>query len=132
MPSKSSNLSPDTLTERWLKSLGWEPGQCQRQTGPVKHDLYGFADQHAFAGDFVLLVQTTTVSNLAARRSKVLGNERALKWKSARGGNLIWLLAWKKSDASVGVVLEDVQLQSGKLVAVRMEHAIAFADVRDK
>ena len=130
MPSRSNNLSPDTLTERWLRELGWTVDQCQRQMGSIKRDLHGFADQHAFAGSAVLLVQTTTVSNLASRRSKVLDNDNALKWKKARAGNLIWLVGWKKSADHLSNVLEEIQLLDGHLTAVRIEDATAHADVR--
>lgn len=129
--SSSRKLTTDTLTEVWLKALGWNADQCQRQTGLIKRDLYGFADQCAFAGRFHLLVQTTTVSNLASRRSKVLGHPNALKWKRADRGNLIFLLGWRDQTGQKPPRLEEVQLERNKLVSVSVKDAIAVADVRD-
>lgn len=127
---KSRKLSPDTLTQRWLEMLGWTVDQCQRKTGNITRDLFGFADQCAFACYYHLLVQTTTTSNLADRRRKVLEHPNAVKWKRARTHNRIFLVAWRDLTGKEPPVLEEVQWVRQKLIAVRDENAIARADVR--
>lgn len=127
-----AGLTPDTLSERWLRDLGWTVDQSWRQTGPIKHDLFGFADQFAFTAGIWLMVQSTTVDHIAARREKVLANVNALAWKRASADNLIFVLGWKRTPDHMTVKLLDIQLQDTELVAHQVEDPLAFADVRDK
>lgn len=60
----------------------------------IRQDLWGFADLIAFKPGEVLLVQTTTKSNMAARRTKINSNTTAQAWLQA--GHAIELQGWYK------------------------------------
>jgi len=94
-----NRLTPDTLTERWLRDLGWTVDQCHRKVGPVNKDLFGFADQMAFSSEQIMLVQSTSYSNISARRGKILGNRHAAAWIGIGGGYFakrrILVVGWK-------------------------------------
>lgn len=94
---KEPDLKPDTLTERWLRGLGWEIDQCHRREGPKEHDLFGFADQYAFSDGMHLMIQSTSHSggNMSSRRKKIIASDYAVKWKRSCAGNLIYLVAWR-------------------------------------
>ena len=66
----------------------WMPFQSRRQ------DLFGFADVIAFKESHaeILLVQTTTKSNMSARKKKILANDTAKKWLAA--GHHIEIQGW--------------------------------------
>lgn len=92
-----------TPTQRSLKNLrdrGYVAAVVERWNPAirVRQDLFGFADLIAFGpGEGepeVLLVQTTSTSNLAARRSKILENEHAQRWM--RLGGKILIHGWAK------------------------------------
>lgn len=58
----------------------------------IRQDLFGFADIIAFRVGEVLLVQTTTKSNMSARRNKINSNPTAQAWLAA--GHGIELQGW--------------------------------------
>lgn len=62
----------------------------------IRQDLFGFADLIAFrpGQPGSTLVQTTSGSNAAARRTKILANALALDWLKA--GNWLRLDRWAK------------------------------------
>lgn len=66
----------------------------------TRQDLFGFADIIAFNDDEVLLVQTTSSSNVAARRTKIYENELSRKWrkrsKTMFGPRRVEVHGWKK------------------------------------
>ena len=67
----------------------------------IRQDLFGFADLLAFRpGMPVMLVQTTTGSNVAARRTKVLQNATAKLWVEAKGEVCLhaWALRGKRGE----------------------------------
>lgn len=60
----------------------------------VRQDLFGFGDLLAFrpGQPGSVIVQTTSATNAAKRRQKILGNQLALDWLKA--GNWIRLDSW--------------------------------------
>lgn len=131
--ASSKKLSPDTLTERWLRGLGWDVGQCWRQTGNIKRDLFGIADQFAFAGGLHVLVQTTTVNHFAAHRVKLLASDLSTAWKRAYAGNLIYLIGWHDRTGDRVPRVEAIQWDPVKavLVAVPIQDPVLELDVQD-
>ena len=95
---------PTSPTQRSLKNLrgrGWTVGVVEKWNAHIRcrQDLFGFADLLAFHETvdcqlIVALVQTTSGSNLAARRTKILANEYAQRWM--RLGGKILLHGWAK------------------------------------
>lgn len=132
---KEPDLKPDTLTERWLRGLGWEIDQCHRREGPKEHDLFGFADQYAFSDGMHLMIQSTSHSggNMSSRRKKIIASDYAVKWKRSCAGNLIYLVAWRDKKARVMPKVEEIQWDAvaGRLVAVTIDDPVATLDVRD-
>lgn len=61
----------------------------------IRQDLFGFADLIAFKDNDVLLVQTTSGSNVAARISKINENPIALLWKTEN--RKIVVHGWRKT-----------------------------------
>ncbi len=88
--------SPTQRSLRLLRKQGWTVAVTEKWNHHVKcrQDLFGFADLLAFDAESVLLIQTTTSSNMAARIHKIYGNAHALEWVS--GGRAIWVHGWRK------------------------------------
>ena len=77
---------------------GWHPETVEHWNSFThrRHDLFGFADILAFKpSEKVLLVQTTTGTNLAARRKKIYASELAMKVMQS-GCFRIILHGWRK------------------------------------
>lgn len=74
------------MTVRHLTDHGYVAGIVERRAGPVSHDLFGFIDVLGIRGDEVLAVQSTDVTNMAARVRKIadaehVGAVRAAGWR---------------------------------------------------
>lgn len=61
---------------------------------PRRIDAFNFGDLLACRAGQIVLVQTTTQSNLAAHRLKILAIPEFYKWKEA--GGLVLLHGWRK------------------------------------
>lgn len=74
--------SPTTRSLKLLRDRGYTAAVVERWNPHVKirQDLFGFADLIAFNRHEVVLVQTTTASNMAARVKKVEENAAASLW----------------------------------------------------
>lgn len=131
--SSKPKLTPDTLTERWLRGLGWDADQCHRREGLVQKDLFGIADQYAFGAGLHLWVQSTTSSNVSARRRKILASEVAERWKRDYAGNRIYLVGWYDRTGERAPRVEEIQWDAvtARLVAVPIEDPQAALDVGD-
>lgn len=134
--TKSRKLSPDTLTELWLISLGWDVvDQCQRQMGMIKRDLFGFADQMAFSWMTHVLVQSTSLSNMPSRRHKVVEHQNTRKWLESSPSNRVFIVAWKELMHRNGDTLtprvEEVHLDRACVVSRRISDVTTCAPVRD-
>ena len=96
----------DSPTSRSLKKLrdeGWEAGVVERYIAPIRRkvDLFGFADLVAMKpGERPLLVQTTSGSNLAARRAKMA--ELATPAVALASGFRIVLHGWTRRKVKRG------------------------------
>jgi hypothetical protein len=92
--------SPTSRTKQLLEGIGWEVAIVEKYNSFTKRrfDLFEFADLLCIAhprppGGFVA-VQATSGSNHAARRDKILSNNKALRFLQA--GGHIWLVTWTK------------------------------------
>ena len=90
-------MSPTQRSLAYLRKAGYHVGIVERWMafahGGIRVDLWNFADLIAFRfGLPVMLIQTTTASNAAARRKKLLGNSIARDWVLA--GNELVLHKW--------------------------------------
>ncbi len=89
--------SPTQRSNKHLRDDGWYPETVERWCPWSKRrkDLFGFADILAIKfGMKPLLVQTTTGSNLAARRTKIYGSDLAAL--ALQSGFCIVLHGWRK------------------------------------
>ena len=93
-------MSPTQRSKAYLEKAGYSVAIVEKwnQWAKIRVDLFGFADLLAFrVGVPIMLVQTTTASNLAARRTKLLNNQDAKRWVQA-GGECV-LHGWAKRGA---------------------------------
>ena len=89
--------SPTQRSLKLLRSRGWTCWVVERwnQWAHIRQDMGGFADLVCWKeGGGVLAVQTTSGSNLAARRGKVTANQAAKEW--VRAGGSLMLHGWRK------------------------------------
>ncbi len=88
--------SPTTRSLDRLRKRGWTPGIVERRLGKfVTKDLFGFADILAMKlGEIPVLIQTTTGSNLAARRTKIYASDLAAD--ALQSGFRIVLHGWRQ------------------------------------
>jgi hypothetical protein len=97
-------MSPTQRSLKYLRGMGYQCAVVEKFNSSVKirQDCMGFGDILAcHPNGFIALVQTTSGSNLAARRAKILADPRAHVWKSA--GGMIYLHAWRKVGSRGGV-----------------------------
>jgi len=90
-------MTPTARSMTAMRETGWHPEVVERFNHWTKrrHDLFGFADILAMKkGHAPILIQTTSSSNLAARRRKVL--ESPLAALALSGGFRIMLHGWGK------------------------------------
>lgn len=88
-------MTPTARTLKELKELGFEADSVERWYGGKHHDLLGCLDIVACReGIGILGIQTTTGSNHAARRKKMLAEPRLRAWFAAGGRAEIW--SWSK------------------------------------
>ena len=91
-------MTPTQRSVAALRADGYHAQVLERWNpyAKVRVDVFGFGDILAFrAGQpGSVLVQTTSGANLAARRTKILGNPFARDW--LRAGNWIRLDGWAK------------------------------------
>lgn len=112
--------SPTQRSLQYCRKQGWVAGVTERWNSYVKirQDLFGFIDIIMLDGG-ILAIQATTISNMAARRKKILAEHRARSWLDAGGGIEVW--GWAKR-GKVGkrklwtlkrmpVVLEDLEAE---------------------
>jgi hypothetical protein len=92
-----SGLTPTQLSIRHLKAQGYHVAVTEKWNphARVRQDLWGFGDIIAFKlGEPVLVVQTTTAPNVAARINKIEMNPIASAWLVAE--NAIHVHGWLK------------------------------------
>ena len=93
-------MTPTQRSKAYLEKAGYSVAIVEHWNSwcKIRQDLWGFADLLAFRpGVPMMLVQTTTASNLAARRTKLLHNQYAKRWVQA-GGEVV-LHAWARRGA---------------------------------
>lgn len=105
--------SPTRRTLVRLRSLGWTADVTERWIPKAKKrkDLFGFIDVVAIRADKagVLGIQCTTVSNQAARLTKLLAIPATRTWLLA--GNRVQVWGWKKRSGRWEVTKRDVQIE---------------------
>lgn len=102
--------SPTTRSLRYLRSQGWEVCVVEKWNphAKIRQDAFGFGDLLAYhAEGGVALVQTTSRSNMAARRTKIRESEHAAGWLAA--GGRILLHGWHKSGRRWQVKDEEIR-----------------------
>jgi hypothetical protein len=89
--------SPTSRTLKWLKDSGWTVAITERWCPFSKRrkDLFNFIDILAVRNDCTIGVQCTSGSNVAARKTKILGLDEAKLWVSG-GSRKIWVVGWRK------------------------------------
>lgn len=75
-------MSPTQRSLNYIRKQGCLVGITERYNSFIKQrfDLFGFADLLFVSGEYVVLVQTTSRSNLNARIAKVKSNASAAIW----------------------------------------------------
>lgn len=88
-------MTPTQRTLKYLRGMGRIADVVERwiPRTKIRKDLFGFADIVAVS-DWIWAVQTTSGSNHAARRHKILSNSNARAWVAA--GGRIALISWSK------------------------------------
>lgn len=101
-------MSPTSESIAYLKSQGYLVSIVEKWNphAKIRQDLFGFIDLLAIKHGETLAVQTTTASNFAARKTKILSHEN-LPIVSASGWQ-IRLHGWKKTKA--GWTVRDEQI----------------------
>src|SRR5512139_1545117 len=100
-------MTPQVRSTHYLTRAGYMVGTLEHYNPFCKRkvDLWGFADLIAARpGMPVMLVQTTTASNLSARRKKILTNANARKWVVDCGQEIVlhaWGLRGKRGERKV-------------------------------
>lgn len=91
-------MTPTQLSLKRLRDTGWTACVVEKWIPQIKQrkDAFGFGDLLAVrVGDpGATLVQTTSASNVSARRRKILATPEAGIWKAA--GNRIEVHGWRK------------------------------------
>ncbi len=125
--------SPTTRSLDRLRKRGWTPCIVERRLGKlVTKDLFGFGDILAIKhGETPVLIQTTTGSNLAARRTKIYASDLAAlvlqsgfrivlhgwrKLKVRRGGKaMVWTL--REEEVTLGQIMSARAAASMRVLA---------------
>ena len=103
-------MTPTQRSLKWLRSMGWTAEVVERWNphARIRQDALGFGDILACRPeDGVALVQTTSKTNLPARRKKILDSERAATWM--RSGGRILLHGWYKKGRFWQVAHEEIE-----------------------
>ena len=99
-------MTPTARSLKYLRDSGYTAEVVERFNAFTKrrHDLFGIADIFAINDDGVLLVQTTSGSNVAARVKKIADSEHADAIRKA--GIRIHVHGWRKSSRNRWVLRE--------------------------
>ncbi len=101
--------SPTTRSLKWLRDMGWEACVVEKWNNHarIRQDAFGFGDLLACRPEEgTALIQTTSRSNLPARRKKVAENAAAGLWLAS--GGRIFLHGWYKKGRRWQVKYEEV------------------------
>ena len=123
--------SPSARTKRFFEAQGYlvastekinpfaGPPQlkcetCGKNRIGMKKELYGIADHIAFHPDLpeVLLIQSTSATNHAHRRVKILGNEVAYQWLLQPARHII-VMSWSKKAKKKKAKRPEIKKSSG-------------------
>lgn len=91
-------MTPTQRSLRKLRTAGYLVAVVEKWNphARIRQDLFGFADLLGFRGDEVLLVQTTSGSNVAARLTKIAGLPVAAAWRNGSNRRLV-VHGWRKT-----------------------------------
>lgn len=92
-----SKKSPMSLSLEFLNLSGWTCQIVERWIpgANVRQDCLGIGDILCYKTREIALVQTTSITNFAARKNKILASPHLAGWKKA--GGRILLHAWGDS-----------------------------------
>lgn len=90
--------SPTQLSLKMLRDDGWLVDVTERfiPGANIRKDLYGFGDLLAIKPNQILMVQTTTASNMSARINKIADHENVGRVRDA--GIMIHVHGWHQDD----------------------------------
>ena len=90
-------MSPTQRSLNHLRKLGYTVAITEHWNpfAHIRQDLFGFIDLVALKDDEILAVQTTSSTNIFARRKKIALNKNSLRWIEA--GGRIQIHGWKKN-----------------------------------
>jgi hypothetical protein len=90
--------SPTQRSLRLIRERGWlvQVVETFNLFSNTRRDLFGFGDLVAIGSERIVIVQTTSGSNLSARRTKILTECRRAAEAWLRAGGLIELHGWRK------------------------------------
>lgn len=89
--------SPTQRSLRLLRERGYLVAVVERwnQYAMIRQDLWGFGDLLAVKDNEVLIVQTTSGANVAARLDKIATNDAAQMWRSGANRRVV-VHGWRK------------------------------------
>jgi hypothetical protein len=84
------------MTRRWLEAQGYLVGKTEYWNSFTcrRHDLWGWCDMLAIKPNEITAVQSTSYSNIAARRNKIKSLDSHKTWLQA--GGFILIIGWRK------------------------------------
>jgi hypothetical protein len=107
-------VTPTAKTLGYLRRAGWLPAVVESWIPKInrRRDLWGFADVLAVhpRDRVFLLVQVTTISNVASRLAKARGRHQLALW--LKGGGRFEVHGWR------GAELKIVDVQAGDLAPI--------------
>lgn len=91
-----AKTSPTQRTLKHYRELGFDCWVVEKWNphAKVRQDLFNFIDIVAMDGDRIIGIQSTSYSNHATRRNKILENKYAQVWY--RSGGEIIVSSWRK------------------------------------
>lgn len=90
-------MTPSQRSLKLLRESGWVPWIVERwnQHARIRQDMYGFVDIVAIKPNKTLAVQTTSWSNISARKQKIIHSDLVLDVLGA--GWEINIHGWRKN-----------------------------------
>lgn len=96
---KRKSGSPTQRTLAMLRRQGWTAAVSEHwnQYARIRQDLFGIIDVVALTGERIIGVQTTSATNVSARRRKIVGSPEAARW--VQSGGRLFIHGWRKKGA---------------------------------
>ena len=101
-------ISPTQRSLKHLRELGYTVAITEKWNAHarIRQDMFGFVDLLAIRDGVTIAIQTTSSSNLSARRLKINAHENFPKVLSA--GWLVMIHGWRKNSKNKWVLREEI------------------------